>query len=127
MCSVDDAEPWEFFKREDRKSRRDRNCDECGRVILAGEVHEYARGKAEGCFSDWRICVHCMAARTWLVVECGGSLIGGLADELWEHWRIGPEYHSMWLARALVGLKNHWRTKRGQLMEPLPAYKAKAA
>lgn len=127
MCAIDDAEGWQFGSIEQRRARKPHCCIECGREIAAGEQYQYARGYYDGSWYTYRSCRNCTAARTWLVIECGGSLFHGLSEELQEHWDYGSEYRSMWLARALVGLRRKWRTSRGALMEPLPAYVRKVA
>jgi hypothetical protein len=128
MCSIDDAEDWQFGNIEQRRARKPHRCIECGREIAAGELYQYARGYFyDGGWCTYRSCLNCDAARTWLVVQCGGSLFHGLGEELQEHWDYSTEYRSVWLARAIVGMRRKWRTRRGALMEPLPNYVRKEA
>jgi hypothetical protein len=127
MCAVDGAEPWDFFNEETRRARKAYRCEECGREIERGEQHQYAVGLCDGSFEAHRTCAHCVAASSWLSVECRGYLIGGVLEELTEHWGHGSEYQSMWLARAIVGMRRKWRTRRGALMQPLPEYQRPAS
>lgn len=125
MCSVDDGEPWQMggFP-ETRKARKAHACCECGRRIEPGETYEYVAGKIDGDFRQWKTCAHCSAAGSWLDEECNGHLFGGIAVDLNEHWNYGYEapYRSVWLARAIVGMRRQWRTRRGALMQPLAPY-----
>jgi hypothetical protein len=120
MCMIDDGEPWEFCEISMRKARKAHRCDECAREIAPGERYENVAGKADGDFNTWRTCAHCIAARSWLTVECNGYLLGGVLDDLAEHWMQTSEYHSAWLGRAIVGMRRHWTRRDGKLM-PVPA------
>ncbi len=128
MCAIDDGEPWQVggFP-EMRKARKPHGCCECGRRIEPGEQYEYVAGKIDGDFRQWKTCAHCCMAGSWLTEECNGHLFGGIAEELHEHWGYGNAVRSVWLARAIVGMRRQWRTRRGALMKPLPAYVRKAA
>ena len=126
MCSIDDAEPWQFYRRTEVRGRKTHACSECGRVIAPRELHHRTVGKVEGDFSEWRTCAQCFAAASWMVETCDGWILSALSDDLWDHWRDGPEYRSVWLARAIVGMRRQWRTRKGELMQPLAPYQRQA-
>lgn len=122
MCAIDDAEPWQFYRRTEVRGRKTHHCSECGRTINVRERHHYTVGKVDGDMSSWRTCAQCFTAASWLVETCDGWILGALADDLWEHWREAREHRSVWLARALVGMRRQWKKRDGSLMEPLPEY-----
>lgn len=117
MCI--DFEPADVFRREHRTAAKPHKCTECGRVILKGEQHDYVVMLCDGFWSRDRVCAHCKAAARWLWLVCGGYGIGGLSDELWEHWHEDPLYRSHWLGRAIIGMRLKWRGMEPPA-DPLP-------
>lgn len=125
MCMIDDAECFSWFFEEQRKARKPYTCCECQRAISAGERYEYVGGVYDGHFDTYRTCLHCVAASSWLDEECNGHLFGGIAEELSEHWSADASYRSVWLARALIGIRRKWRRRDGQLMPVLASFVAR--
>lgn len=124
MCAIDDGERYDFYRNAMRKARKARPCSECGREIQAGESYECAEGMYDSTWYRHATCSHCIAARLWLKVECGGWLHEGVLEDLEAHWGEGSSYTSVWLGRAIVGLRKQWKRRDGALMEALPAYEA---
>lgn len=116
MCAIDDGEGFEFSRGFMRKARKEHRCCECGRGIEVGERHEYMRGLYDGSWDTFRTCAHCIAARSWLRVECRGWLYCGVGEELEQHWDDSGEYRSAWLARAIVGMRRQWKRRDGSLL-----------
>jgi len=128
MCMVDDAEGVDFSRSECRQSRKQRRCGECGREIAKGERYWTGALKSDGYVFSWQCCLQCRAATSWLSETCRGWLLESVLEDLLEHWREDePGHRSIWLARAIVGMRRKWRTRRGALMKPLPAYVPKEA
>lgn len=131
MCSIDDAEPWAFYRSAHLIARKAHRCDECGRTIDPGERYLRAVGKAEGDLSTLKTCAHGEAAGKWLAIVCGGWPSEGLAEDLCDHWddsfhviykdgtRTSIEYRSFWLGRAVAGIGRQWRRRDGSLLPVL--------
>jgi hypothetical protein len=114
VCAIDDAEPWDVYRVSVRTARKAHRCTECGRPIAVGESYRFLTGLLDGRWSTYRTCAHCLAAGEWLDVMCGGYLLGGLAEELREHWESG--YQAMDFARLIAGLRWSWHDGR----DPVP-------
>jgi hypothetical protein len=116
MCSTE-FEHCTWFGSEVRRTRKQRQCDECGRQILVGEKYQRSTWKGDG-FQVGEACEHCTAAGTWLLAHCGYEMSGGLHDELLEH--VGEGYTEDRLGRLVVGMRRKWqRFDRTGLM-PVP-------
>lgn len=107
MCAVDYCEPWEVRRASYQRARRAYGCVECGRRIAVGERYHKVVGLLDGYWSTHRTCQHCDALGGVMGVLCNGYPIGGLYDELTEHWREG--YASVRLGRWVVAMKHGWR------------------
>ena len=116
MCLIDACEPWHFFKADIAKARKAHWCGECRRQIESGEIYERARGLADGFWSTFKTCRHCIAAREWLTLVCNGFCYEFVAEELGEHIEEG--YRSVWLARAAYGVSNGWNRRDGTQLPP---------
>lgn len=117
MCSLDDADPADVYCSVSRRAAKVHQCEECRRWIDKGEHYQYITMLFDQRWSAYRVCRHCMAAGQWLDLVCGGWLIGGLSEELGDHWDEG--YRSHWLGRALIGIRSRW-TRVGLLPDPKP-------
>lgn len=124
MCAIDDGDGgYVVSSSQMRKARKVRVCGECARAIAIGEQYECASGLYDGRWDRHYTCAHCVAARSWLLVECNGWLYRGVLEELGEHWGYGELYRSPWLEQAIAGMRAHWRTQDGPLMPPLEPYR----
>lgn len=115
MCAVDDCEPWVASKQETRRARKPWRCCECGRIIAVGEQHQFLSGRTSDSdgWVEHRWCQHCDAAAVWMQVVCNGYLIGGLQEELREHWESG--YQSLPFARLIAGMRWRWHDGRAAI------------
>lgn len=128
MCAIDDGEPFNCSRHATPRARKEHPCCECGRMIQRGEVYDFVRGYGEGGWQEYKTCTHCLAAATWLTVECNGYCLGGIAEDLIEHVGHGDESYpeQRWLIEAVAGLRAKWRTPDGALMAPLAEYRRAA-
>jgi hypothetical protein len=55
---------WDFFNVKTVKAAKPHSCEQCGRQIAVGTVHEYAAGKFDGDFNAYREHLECRAAWT---------------------------------------------------------------
>ncbi len=117
MCRVDDAEGV-WLGTTIQKTRKHRRCDECHRDIAIGERYERAKWLFDGQFDTNTACEHCVAARTWLDVHCGGWVTGTLLEELEEH--VAEGYKEDRLHRLLVGVKRRWQRFSGAGLMMIP-------
>jgi hypothetical protein len=86
-CNVclysDDSDGYfEFLEQDVRKSRKERTCEECQRVIAVGERYEASRGKWEGEFWTWTCCLLC--AEIAETFYCDGRMYGRLWEDMQE-------------------------------------------
>jgi len=111
MCRVDpDGFYWAFTTSTMRRARKPYKCDECARVIPAGERYHYFSGKNgdSGDMETYRTCEHCCIAAAWLIAACEGYLFTQVLDELVEHWDESPTYQSDTLAGLIAGMRRQW-------------------
>lgn len=102
------------------KARKAHKCMECGREIPKGESYHTETFKHDGDVKTHKTCAHCMVARDWLRMECGGWIYGMVQEDLGEHVSESPEYYGMPLARLYVAQRNDWKRHDGTL-RPVPA------
>lgn len=112
MCRVDGAEQFEVWQQSTPTARKEHTCCECGRPIHVGETYHRGRGMYESKWFAVAWCRHCDAASAWLRRECGGYLTEGLLEELVEHWEEDTAFRSVWLARAIAGMRQKWHGGR---------------
>lgn len=108
MCRVEEAEPWTVWARTKPVARKEHICCECGRTIRAGEPYNRGTGLFDARWSSFAWCRHCEAAGVWMQRTCGGYLAEGLLEELDEHWYEDTAFRSVWLARAIAGMRRMW-------------------
>lgn len=120
---IDSADcDWTPLGKEDRRARKAHECGECRRQIRIGETYEVAKGVDDYGVSTFKTCAHCVAAREWLVIICGGFLYQGVLEDLEEHWNEEDQLRGNWLAHAIAGMKRRWTRSDGTLdrVRPLP-------
>lgn len=115
MCRVDYDEVVEIFQAADRKARKEQKCIECRRVIAPGETYHYEFGKFDGDAVTYKTCSHCMVAREWLQVNCGGWIYDEVIEEIREHAEEYPRL-AIPLLRIAVGARRKWQAFKGGLM-----------
>lgn len=71
-----------IYKAQAVRSRRDRVCEECGRSIPIGELHEYAFGIWEGRAENYRTCADCFEVRAELADDMEGMYQEDIACDL---------------------------------------------
>jgi hypothetical protein len=106
MCAIDGAEYNDVHRITHVRARKTHVCEECTRSIAPGEVHQRLDALYEGRWILARTCAHCEAAGVFLDVLCGGYLVGGMGEELADHW---DEYGTLGLGRIMVARRQHWR------------------
>lgn len=118
MCRIEwcDEGP-EFFSESFRTAAKDHRCRECYRTIAKGERYSYDAGKWNGEFRSVKTCAHCVVARQWIQIVCGGWVYTEVLEELIEHWQEETELRSITLARLIAGMKQKWHEGR----DPVPA------
>lgn len=122
MCMIDGCDEYDRANVERVcKARKQHKCDECYRLIEAGEPYLRCSGiESEGTPFVWKVCQHCKVGTDWLRVNCGGWLRGGgfVAEDLREH---ADEYRRPDLLRHVVGANRKWQRKRGHAgLRPVP-------
>ena len=122
MCMADYAdERPSVYRSHMQRTRKDRRCEECGRMIAAGELYQYVflAYAAEGA-STFATCEHCVCGISWLSKNCGGWVHGGVWEDLEEHITEYPTL-ARHLQRLKVGRLRQWeRFDRTGLMAVPP-------
>lgn len=108
MCRADGNDPCDVYDAKWRKAAKQHRCEECRREIHVGERYEYVTGLYDGHWFSAKTCVHCVEARHWLNVVCGGWLHTEVLDELVEHWYENWVYHSLAFGRVIVWMRRQW-------------------
>lgn len=119
MCMIDDSERVEMLREGWRNARKDHRCKECGRTINSGERYHLDVFVSDGEVTSHKSCAHCMVVREWLAAECGGWLFGFVEEDAAEHVSENPRHYGSELLRAVVGMRRHWRSRKGRLL-PVP-------
>jgi hypothetical protein len=100
-----------------QRAKKPHKCGECGRAIAVGELYWRVWAvSSDGPFKG-KWCEHCNIAKRWLWVNCGGSLLAGVAEDIHEHVE---EYRRPDLARLDVGMRRRWRAFRREGLLPVP-------
>lgn len=110
MCRVEyaDSDPWTLLSEMEPQARKEHLCCECGRAIRVGEQYHFWSGLAAGRWNTYHQCRQCVAAAAWLMRECGGYVFTEVLEELVEHWEEETAFQSVWLARAIAGMRRKW-------------------
>lgn len=121
MCAIDYDDPCDIQRSENRAARKPHTCEDCTRAIRPGERYMHYVWLYEGRWSSLDQCRHCAALGAWMTVLCGGYPVGGLLEELAEHWEEG--YRSFAVGRWTVYMRRRWRDGA----DPVPEGVADAA
>ncbi len=121
MCRVEDGDHWTMSTQTRPVARKPHQCVECWRTIPPGERYHHLRGLLGDQWSDLKWCEHCDAAGEWLSIQCRGYLVGQMLEELVEHWQEDTAFRSVWLARAIAGMRRRWLDGRMPVMGEPPA------
>lgn len=118
MCMIDGGEYCAVFVTKTRKARKPHQCEECGRLISPTERYRYQSWVMEGSAASAAMCGHCEAAADWLVINCGGYLVGGVTEDIREHILEYPSI-AFGLQRLKVGIQRQWRRFDGVGLMPV--------
>jgi hypothetical protein len=118
MCAIEDAEPWKVVRQQTRKARKPHKCRECRRFIQKGETYQFLAGLHDHGWEQWRWCAHCDAAAQWMNYVCSGYILGGLHEELCEHWQDG--FRDIEFGRLISRQKHRWHDGRDQIPIDVP-------
>lgn len=122
MCMIDDCdERYEMYEVKTRRARKDYKCYECHRPILVGEEYQCATGfsPSNSVWDTIHTCYHCADAVAWLRETCGGYVHAAAWEDLKDHWDESSLLRSMFLGRAIVGMRHAWKRSDGSLRERL--------
>ena len=101
MCRVTDHIWNEFENTVKRKTRRRRQCDECGKWIAPGETYFHFSCKtSEGWFDSSDFCRWCKKRTEWLSKECNGYLLTEVVEDFEEHFQ-SKEESILWILKEL--------------------------
>lgn len=115
MCMIDDSDgPVEILAQQWRTARKQHKCDECYRVIEAGERYYSTRYVYDGVITNHKCCAHCDVVRQWLADECGGWLYHGVEEDIREHVAHGD--YPLSVARLSIGMQWKWRARSGRML-----------
>ncbi len=113
MCRADGGEtPTVWTTKAVKAARKPHICDECRRTIEAGEPYRYAFMIWEGDPTETHTCEQCNVGCRWLVENCGGWVVGEVAEELAEHAEEYPDIAPPLLV-LVSGMKARWRDADG--------------
>jgi hypothetical protein len=107
--------PNEFENIEWPKARKPHRCEECRRIIAAGERYERFSGKFDGSLFCLKTCAECAEIRDAFNCE-GGAIVDGLWSEIESY--VFPHMTTGCLERletpeAKVHLLQQWRKWKG--------------
>lgn len=101
--------------REDEasKSRKDRKCEECRRVIPAGTPHQLHVGTFEGDICEYRTCLVCVEIRN--AFSCNGWNYGALWEDLGDSMDAINEgcFTKLHTVAAKLYLRERWLKWKG--------------
>lgn len=118
MCMIDDASDERVTVLHERHytAKKEHTCNECRRVINAGEHYMVERFIHEGEAHTHKTCRHCERVRQWLNDECGGFLYGDIEEDIREH---ADEGYGLAVKMMAIGMERNWKRRDGR-MWPLP-------
>ena len=116
MCAIDFADPADVSEFVSRRACKEHKCSDCNRTILKGERYEHCSWLYDERWSREHICQHCVWAAEWLKKYCRGYVVGGIHEDLCDHWYDSPDYRTIDLARRIIGIRKGWKTRHGFLM-----------
>ena len=121
MCMFDGNESADNCWLKIRVSRKQRKCDECSRIIGAGERYQNVFLTYTGIASKYYVCDHCSVAADWLAKNCGGVVYGMVWDDFEEHIGGYPRLAFQFL-RLKVARERQWKRfdKAGLMALPGP-------
>lgn len=115
MCDFDHEETCVVLHDVSRRARKPHVCNECRRVIAAGETYSNLCVLFDGTKETHRICSHCLVAREWLRLECGGYAFEHVREDTIEHYHEGYTQ----LGRLAAGIRRRWLGFKRALL-PIP-------
>lgn len=125
MCRIDGCDRADWSSTDYPLARKAHKCSECRREILPGERYMKVKTGMEGYVSVDTVCSHCEVLVEWLAVNCGGSLLGEVIEEIEEH---AQEYDRADLSILANWARAKWRTVApsaagyfGMPLPPVPA------
>jgi len=122
MCMiefVDDGVPGLACERHVGRARKPYRCEECGRTISAGEAYRRTFLVWEGGAVATKTCRHCAVGQDWLNANCGGYVVGHVAQDIAEHIGEYPALSAP-LGHLLDGMKTGWDGGQAPLPESPP-------
>lgn len=117
MCMYDYGDGWAVHAERMHRARLSHRCDECGRRIEPGEDYELNSGILNGDkkWTSSKTCAHCLIARKWLGVICGGWLYCGIHEDIHQHVVDDAPESCFALMLVDVAMGKRWRDKQGNL------------
>lgn len=109
MCRTD-GEVADAYSVDYPVARKEHCCGECRRTILPGEPYERHGMVYEGTASTHVICSHCAVLTEWLRLECGGTPIGEMIEDIEEH---AEEYGRTDLRDLAADARGQWAWSEG--------------
>jgi hypothetical protein len=106
-----------------RKARKSHRCTTCYRRIEVGESYQYATGKFDDRWHEFRMCVHCEAIWHFYRPE---DMDGLISEDGYDSWAQNgcsdkkPAFSQTTQLRHRVQFRNHWRRADGSLY-PVPS------
>lgn len=112
--SIDDCEPFQAYRSEVRKARKDHNCSACRRTILKDTYYMYVSYIFDGEAADLKRCGSCEALYEHLVKmgdgeTCPAQLLD-CGESYQDHWDEDPP-------EEIVALAFLSDDQAGQLLE----------
>jgi hypothetical protein len=104
MCMIDDCEPCDITNTETRVARKCHRCTECGMAIHPRETYTHSTSLMDGHWDTYKTCAECQQGVAWLFEQCGGTLYGGVYEDLREHW-FGEGIRVLSLGRLIVSMR----------------------
>lgn len=94
MCMLDLIDGGTYFGHRTRKARKQHQCGDCSKPIMAGEQYALGSGVDDGRVWVAKQCARCRLAARWLVKHCRGFLWGGVWEDIEEHIKAFDDLHA---------------------------------